>query len=38
MNHLEDLDVDGKIILEGILRNKVGECVLDFYLAQDGLF
>jgi hypothetical protein len=26
---LEDLDIHGKIILEGIRRNGVGRCVLD---------
>jgi hypothetical protein len=28
-NHLEDLDIDGKIILEFMLRNWSGICGLD---------
>jgi len=28
-DHLEDTGIDGKIILEWILRNRVGRCGLD---------
>jgi len=33
-NHLEDLSIDGRIILEGILKNTSGGYVFWIYLTQ----
>jgi len=34
-DHSEDVDVDGRIILERIRRNRVGRCVYWMHLVQN---